>query len=57
MVTEHEELWEKELNPIVEKLLSEGKDVLEYDKLSKIVHKKRDKTRVVTFKATKGSAV
>jgi len=38
-------------------LLSEGKDTMEWSDFKKTVAKKRDKTKVVTFKATKGSAV
>jgi hypothetical protein len=57
MLSAHEELWEKDLEDNVEKLISEGVDQLEHSKLERVTPKRRDKTRVVTFKATKGSAV
>ena len=57
MIKEHEELFQKELPDIVEKLISEGSDVMEYEALKRVVQKRRDKTRVVTFKTTKGTAV
>ena len=57
MLSEEEELWEKILSEEVEKLISEGVDSMEFTKLDKVIPKKRDKTRVVTFKASKGSAV
>jgi len=57
MLTENEELWSKELPPNVEILISEGIDQIVVDKISSIKQKKRDKTRVVSFKTAKGTAV
>lgn len=57
MLAAHEELWEKTLSEVVERLISENVDSMEYDKLLKVAPKRRDKTRAVTFKATKGTAV
>ena len=57
MLSAHEELWKKDLGDIVEKLISEGIDQMEYTKLNSINPKPREQTRVVTFKAAKGSAV
>ncbi len=53
----HEELWKKNLPEIAERLISEGVDQIEYDKLLRVAPKARDRTRVVTFKTQKGSAV
>lgn len=33
MLAAHEELWEKEFDEIVEKLISEGVDFLEFERL------------------------
>ena len=57
LLSSNEELWEKPLSDVVERLISEGVDQMEVSKLSKVVVKKRDKTKVVTFRASKGSAV
>mmetsp|Transcript_18971 Transcript_18971/g.13758 ORF Transcript_18971/g.13758 Transcript_18971/m.13758 type:complete len:155 (-) Transcript_18971:1176-1640(-) len=53
----HQELWEKELPDVVERLLSENVDLMEFEKLKKVQPKKRNKTQAVTFKAAKGTAV
>ena len=57
MLAAHEELWHKELSGQVERLISEGVDQMEISQLKSVSPRKRDMTRVVTFKATKGSAV
>lgn len=56
-LSEYEELWQKDLPEIVERIISEGVDQIEFDKLLRVQPKRRDKTRVVTFKTQKGSAV
>lgn len=57
LLSSNEELWEKQLSDVVEKLISEGVDQMEFAKLSRVIPRKRDKTKVVTFRASKGSAV
>ena len=57
MLAPHEELWEKLLSEPVERLISEGKDSMEYESMIKVQVRKRDKTRAVTFKVSKGTAV
>lgn len=62
----HEELWEKELNPVVEELLSGNGPVFpsaEIDERGEMKYKKsntnrkRDKYRMITFRAPDNSAV
>jgi major vault protein len=61
MLSHNEELWEKELPPTVEELLSSAKDPLadRSDRTagSKSASKARDKTRVVTFRVPHNAAV
>lgn len=57
MLEAYEELWEKQLSDVIERLVSEGQDQMEYERLLKVVAKKRDKTKGVTFKPAKGTAV
>ncbi len=60
MLTHDEELWEKTLPPVVEDLITQGKDPLA-DRgtrgSSDSANKKRDKTRVVTFRVPHNAAV
>jgi hypothetical protein len=57
VLSPHEVLWEKQLPEITERLISESKDNMDYEDLVKVVPKRRDKTKAVTFKAAKGTAV
>ncbi|CAD5126039.1 unnamed protein product [Dimorphilus gyrociliatus] len=60
MLTQDEELWEKKLPPVVEGLLTTGKDPIadRSDRRSTGVEgKPRDKTRVVTFRVPHNAAV
>lgn len=57
MLSEYEELWEKPLTNVVEKLITHGFPSMEVKDLKSIQPRKRDKTRAVTFKASEGSAV
>ena len=60
MLTQDEELYEKTLPPVVEELLSQGKDPLA-DRSDRSgassVKKSRDKTKVVTFRVPHNAAV
>ena len=60
MLNQDEELWAKELPPVVENLLSQGKDPLA-DRSTRDRDSghsaKRDKTRVVTFRVPHNAAV
>lgn len=60
MLTQDEELWEKTLPPVVEDLITQGKDPLadRSDRGSNTEKKKsRDKTRVITFRVPHNAAV
>jgi major vault protein len=61
MLNQDEELWEKELPPVVEQLLIQGKDPVadrgEYGRVKGVETKGRDKTRVVTFRVPHNAAV
>ncbi len=59
MLNHNEELWEKDLPPTIEDLLSSAKDPLadRSDRGSKPSGVKRDKTRVVTFRVPHNAAV
>lgn len=60
MLTQDEELWEKTLPPVVEDLITQGKDPLSErgDRGSGIEKKKaRDKTKVITFRVPHNAAV
>ncbi|KAK6190922.1 hypothetical protein SNE40_002687 [Patella caerulea] len=60
MLSQDEELWEKQLPPVVENLLAQGKDPLadRSDRSARdSLQKSRDKTRVVTFRVPHNAAV
>ena len=60
MLTQDEELWEKTLPPVVEDLITQGKDPLSDrgDRGSNTDRKKaRDKTKVITFRVPHNAAV
>eukprot|EP00794_Sanderia_malayensis_P013890 gene13890-15338_t len=60
MMTQDEELWEKTLPPVVEDLITQGKDPLTDRGVrggGDPAAKKRDKTRVVTFRVPHNAAV
>lgn len=51
-----EELWEKELDPTVEKLLQTSRGYANSTKLDAMQADTRDKTRVVTFRSRSSSS-
>jgi len=57
MLSENEELWEKQLPREVEILLGEGVDNMLVKELKQKLPKERDKTKAVTFRASQGTAV
>lgn len=60
MLNQDEELWEKDLPPVVENLLMQGRDPLadrSDRKQQQEGSPKRDKTRVVTFRVPHNAAV
>ena len=60
MLTQDEELWEKTLPPVVEDLITQGKDPLadRSDRGGSSDKKKsRDKTKVITFRVPHNAAV
>ena len=60
MLNQDEELWQKELPPVVEELLSSGKDPLADRSERKGANEKskvRDKTKVVVFRVPHNAAV
>lgn len=59
MLTQDEELWEKNLPPAVEDLLSQAKDPLadRSDRSRPGAAQKRDKTKVITFRVPHNAAV
>ncbi|XP_076435145.1 major vault protein-like isoform X2 [Babylonia areolata] len=61
MLNQDEELWEKNLPPVVEQLLSESKDPLSFrsdrSKADEAPRKPRDKTRVITYRVPHNAAV
>jgi len=56
MLSPYEELWEKELPPVVEELLLREADD-DPNEVAKMVKTKRDKTRVVTYQIPHSAAV
>ena len=59
MLNQDEELWQKELPPAVETLITEAKDpkTLRYASSDGPAKTARDKTRVVTFRVPHNAAV
>lgn len=58
MLTHDEELWEKDLPPNVEKLLSTMRDPLSgRSERDETAHAERDKTRVVSYRVPHNAAV
>ncbi|XP_014662129.1 PREDICTED: major vault protein-like [Priapulus caudatus] len=59
MLTQDEELWQKTMTPAVEELLGQAKDPLadRSNRSETFQQKKRDKTRVVTFRVPHNAAV
>lgn len=59
MLTQDEELWEKELPPNVEKLLSNTRDPLAHrsDRNDDALDEPRDKTKVVSYRVPHNAAV
>ena len=59
MLNQDEELWQKELPPVVEELLASGKDPLadRSDRRSSEKPKSRDKTKVVAYRVPHNAAV
>jgi len=59
MLNQDEELWAKELPPVVEDLLAQGKDPIadRSDRKSGGVSKARDKTKVIVYRVPHNAAV